>query len=116
MTPGLRSYGFHFSTASLSRHGSRSRRTFSREFCWSRPALCHQRRRECRARNAPAEEYGLPGAFKQAALATALFVARVARLAWKAGVVPHTDGVTESRIARSKHQGETTWDLMQEST
>src|SRR5882757_9560620 len=46
---------------------------------------------------------------KQAALATALLMARCARLAWRAAVVPHIDGVTESRgYPRSKHRGETT--------
>src|ERR1039457_6267072 len=51
------------------------------------------------------------GPSKQAALATALFVARVARLAWKAGGRPSHDGVTESEDRPgSKHRGETTMD------
>src|ERR1700730_15654019 len=51
------------------------------------------------------------GPSKQAALATALFGARVARLTWKASGRPSHDGVTESRIGLAPSpQGETTMD------
>src|SRR6266478_7941543 len=58
---------------------------------------------------------GAPGPSKQAALATALFAARGAlgRLA----VVPHTDGVTESRIGLAPSIKERRpWIIMREST
>ena len=54
---------------------------------------------------------------KQAALATALFVARVARLAWKAGGRPSDDGVTESRTGLAPSIKERRpWIIMPEST
>jgi hypothetical protein len=58
------------------------------------PELCmnlspHRGRGECRVPAAPADGVTGPrGPSKQAALATAQFVARVARLAWKAGGRP----------------------------
>ena len=44
MTAGASELRLHFSNSPpRTDTASRSRRTFSREFCWSRPALCHQR-------------------------------------------------------------------------
>src|SRR3984885_698160 len=55
--------------------------------------------------------------FSDRLLATALFVARVARLAWKAGGRPSHDGVTESRTGLAPSIKEKRpWIIMPEST
>jgi hypothetical protein len=59
---------------------------------------------------------GPRGPSKQAALATALFVARRGLLGRQA-VVPHTDGVTESRTGHAPSiKKRRPWIIMQEST